>query len=334
MEERQREVFTRQADACRASDPGSLYGELCERLADEPLVREIAPDYEWNLALRLLGALHYLALAGRAPRLARAYAAGREVWPAAREALERESEWVARFLCEQGVQTNEVQRCFGLLPAFLLAARETGRSLDLIELGPSAGFNLLWDRYAYRYGGERWGAETASLELSGEIRAPLPDGLLAVKPVVHGRLGIDLNPIDVNSEHGARLLRAFVWPDQKERLERLERAIEIVRVDPPRIVRGDYLERLEPLLEGRSERTLTVVFQTASLSHLSSEERERMEEILNRAGRSGQLAFVSGEHPPDDPAGYWQLRFRLWPTGEPQILARLDYHGRWLEWLR
>jgi len=43
-----------------------------------------------------------------------------------RAALERESEWVARFLREQGMQTNEVQRCYGLLPAFLLAAAETG----------------------------------------------------------------------------------------------------------------------------------------------------------------------------------------------------------------
>jgi len=310
-----------------------LYGELCERLASESLVDEIAPDWQWNLALRLLAALHYLALDGRAPELASAYAGESEVWPAFRETLEHESEWVARFLRGQGVQTNEVQRCYGLLPAFLLAAGETGKTLDLIELGPSAGFNLLWDRYAYIYGAERWGKTDAPIELSGELRAPLPDGLLAFKPVVRKRLGIDLNPIDVTSEHGARLLLAFIWPDQIERRERLERAIEVVRVDPPQILRGDYLELLEPLLDERSAEALTVVYQTASLSHLSSDERLGVEEILARAGERGPLAFISGEHPPDDPADYWQLRFRLWPTGESKILARLDYHGRWLDWL-
>ena len=42
-----------------------------------------------------------------------------------------------------------MQRCYALLPAFLACA--DGRPLDLIELGPSAGLNLLWDRYAYAY---------------------------------------------------------------------------------------------------------------------------------------------------------------------------------------
>jgi hypothetical protein len=318
-------------DACRASDPGALYIDLSERLAEEPLVAETAPDLRWNLPLRLFAALHYLALDGRAPELARAYAGGGDVWPAFRATLERERDWISRFLAEQGMQTNEVQRCFGLLPAFLLAAAETGRQLELIELGPSAGFNLLWDRYAYRYGDERWGEEDAPLELAGELRAPLPAGLLETRPVVSGRLGIDLNPIDATSESGARLLRSFIWPDQRERFERLDRVIEVVRADPPRVVRGNYLEQLEPLLEKRSGETLTVVFQTASLSHLSSEERLRLEEILARAGGKGVLAFVSGEHPPGDPVGYWQLRFRLWPGGDPRVLARMDFHGRWLE---
>jgi hypothetical protein len=307
--------------------------ELCERLASEPLVREVAPDLRWNLALRLLAAMHYLALDGGAPELAAAYAGDGEVWPAFRSTLEREPERVARFLREQGMQTNEVQRCYGLLPAFLLAARESQMPLELIELGPSAGFNLLWDRYAYHYDEERWGAEDAPIELHGELRAPLPSRLLETRPVVRGRVGIDLDPIDATEEHGARLLRAFVWPDQHDRLERLGRAIEVVSNDPPDMVEGDYLELLEPMLDGRSEEALTVVFQTASLSHLTGEQRERLEEILGQAGRSGPLAFVSGEHPPDDPADFWQLRYRLWPGGESRVLARLDYHGRWLEWL-
>jgi hypothetical protein len=333
VEERQREVYERQAAACRSGDRASLYGELCERLASEHLVHEVAPDYEWNLPLRLFAALHYLALDGRAPELARAYSGEGEVWPAFRAALERESEWVARFLREQGMQTNEVQRCYGLLPAFLLAAAETGRELDLIELGPSAGFNLLWDRYSYRYGAERWGKADAPIELSGELRAPLPSGLLAIRPVVRKRLGIDLSPIDVNSEHGARLLRSFIWPDQVERLQRLEQAIEVVRADSPRILRGDYLELLEPLLDERSEEALTVVFQTASLNHLPSEARLGVEDVLIHAGERGPLAFISGEHTLDDALGYWQLRFRLWPGGGQRILARFDPHGRWLEWL-
>ena len=157
--DRQAEVFLQQAEHCRDYLRSPLYAELCERCAREPLVAAVAPDLRWDLALRLLAALHYLALAGRAPDLAHAYANGGEAWPAFRAALEAEQEFVARFLREQPVQTNEVQRCTGLMLGFLLLARESGRRLDLVELGPSAGLNLLWDRYRYRLGAAEWGPE-------------------------------------------------------------------------------------------------------------------------------------------------------------------------------
>jgi hypothetical protein len=51
------------------------------------------------------------------------------------------------------VQTNEVGRCASLLPAFgVVAARTDGRPLALVELGTSAGLNLVWDAYGYAYG--------------------------------------------------------------------------------------------------------------------------------------------------------------------------------------
>jgi hypothetical protein len=232
------------------------------------------------------------------------------------------------------MQTNEVQRCYGLLPGFLEIFRQTGAAFDLIELGSSAGFNLFWDRYSYRYEEESWGDLAAPIELRGRLRSPLPPGLLSLRPLVRERVGIDLSPLDATDEHDARLLRAFIWPDQRERLERLDRAIAVVRAEPPPILRGDYLELLEPLLERRSGETLTVVFQTASVSHLSAEERQRVEDVLGRAGERGPLAFLSGEHDPgDDLLSHWQLRMRLWPGEVEQILARLDPHGRWVEWL-
>ena len=46
-------------------------------------------------------------------------------------------DWLRRLVGNQAVQTNEVQRSWGLLPAFLLLSREVGRPLDLLELGPA-----------------------------------------------------------------------------------------------------------------------------------------------------------------------------------------------------
>ena len=35
-----------------------------------------------------------------------------------------------------------------------------------------------------------------------------------------------------------------MWPDQDGRLERLQRAIEVARRDPPELIRGDYVAEL------------------------------------------------------------------------------------------
>jgi len=217
--------------------------------------------------------MHYLALSE-----------GIDLWAHPLTVLSERGPWLRSFVAEHDVQTNEVGRCWGLLPVFLLIGSEAGTALDLIELGPSAGLNLVWDRYRYRYGRAVWGSKDAPLELTGELKRSFPSELLAVEPVVRRRRGIDLNPIDVTTED-ARLLECFVWADQAERLERLRRAIEVVREHPPELIAGDYVELLPGLLAERDEAALTVVFQTASIVYLTSEQREALYEALERAGR-------------------------------------------------
>ena len=143
-------------------------------------------------------------------------------------ALERHGAFLRRWCAEQEVQTNEVQRSWALLPAFL--SLDDGRPFDLLELGPSAGLNLLWDRYAYRYSSGAWGS--GELELRGDDRLPPPAALFERRVEVVRRRGVDLSPIDVTTAEGARVLQAFVWPDQTERLDRLRRAIDVARARP------------------------------------------------------------------------------------------------------
>ena len=178
------------------------------------MLDDLIGELRWDVPLRLFGGIHYLELSGVEP-----YALSGD-WEDFRRALEGRREFLARFIQEQAVQTNEVQRCFALLPAFLTVARESGaRFLDLLELGPSAGLNLLWDRYAYAYRHGSWGS--SELTLRGVEYAPMPAEVLEAQVEVRARRGIDLNPVDVTTEHGARLLRAFIWPGRVERGQRV-----------------------------------------------------------------------------------------------------------------
>jgi hypothetical protein len=302
-----------------------LYASLARRYADDPLVAELVGDHKprWEAPLRLFGAVHYLELAGVV----------RHPWLKFRGVLESQRDWLTRFIAEQPVQTNEVQRCWGLLPAFLTIADY--RPFHLIELGPSAGLNLFWDRHRYRYGDFVWGPLDARLQLTGEARGGPPGELFERRIEVPRRVGIDRRPIDVTSEHGANLLEAFVWADQTGRLDRLRRAIELVREDPPEILEGDYVEVLPALLEQRDPEALTVVFHSASAVYLHLEDAERLRETMERAGEEGPLAWVSYESARDEEVGYhsFVLETQTWPGGERCRLARLDGHANSMVWL-
>ena len=99
-----------------------VYGQLAGRLAEDPRpARAILGDEaSWDLGLRLFGAVHYLVLTGVAPN------ALSGDWDDFAAALKAHEAALARFVREQGVQTNETQRCVALVPAFLAVAARRG----------------------------------------------------------------------------------------------------------------------------------------------------------------------------------------------------------------
>jgi len=255
--------------------------------------------------------------------------AGRASWDDVGGALEREAEFLERFMREQRVQTNEVRRAWALLPGFLSVGAQR---VDLIELGASAGLLLAADLYDYRYTAGTWGPGTDALVLDGADRDGPPAELLSRRLQIDRRIGLDLEPVGLD-EHGARLLQAFVWPDQPERIERLRRAIALARTCEIDLRRGDYVELLPQLLEERREDALTVVFHSVSSTYLTEARYDELVAVLSRAGAAGPLAWVSLEGPRHDPDyGGVALDVTVWPDGGTRRLAKADFHAAWLEW--
>src|SRR5207344_2150235 len=217
-----------------------LYAGLMERAAED--VRGGGPTWEILrgheddprfsvVGLRLLGAVNRLALTGQESALAEAYAEGRvpEAWERLLDVLRRNSAELRDSL-EQPVQTNEVGRCAALLFGFLTVAEETGLPLRLLEIGASAGLNLRWDRYRYEAGGFSWGPSDSPLTLRFDLEGTPPD--LPASVEVAERRGCDANPVDVSTAEGRLTLRSFVWPDQPERIARMEAALEVAGEEP------------------------------------------------------------------------------------------------------
>jgi len=329
----QAEVFRRQA--AHFTLLGSpLYGRLAGQLAEDPrpACAILDDDVSWDLGLRLFGAVHHHVLAGLAPR------ALSGDWDDFAAALDEHAGSLRRFVCEQGVQTNETQRCVVLLPAFLTLARETGLPLDLVELGPSAGLNLVFDRFRYRYAQGDWGDPAARLGFRATERGQVPGTLLETPLRVASRRGIDLSPLDVADADDVLLLHSFVWPGLAERAARLDAAIDtfLEAAQRPQLVRGDYVDLLPEALDSRREDALTVVFQTASTGYLAQEHYDELQRSLERAAATGRpLAWVSSRRREErTTAGedHWELELRVWP--EPaRLVALADYHGNWVDWL-
>jgi hypothetical protein len=283
----------------------------------------VAPDLRWDLPLRLFSGVHFLALTGRLDAFPNGPAELREALAARGGAL-------AGWLAVQPVQTNESQRSWGLLPCFLALAGSARQPLDLVELGSSAGLNLVWDRYRYRYEAGGWGSSDSPLALTGRELTPVPAPLLRSGVEIRGRVGVDRHPIDVRNRDGALLLESFVWADSSERIDRLRRAIGIVATDPPALVEGDYVDVLPRLLAERVEGALTVVYQTASLPYVEAQRRGELLRVLEEAGADAPLAWLSTE--PDDRRGSFRLLVRTWPAGDARTLARVAHHASWLNW--
>jgi hypothetical protein len=323
------QIFDSFANGMERMSPGSATVRLMRACAQDDLAQSLISDrLTWDAPHRLLAAVRWLVYGGEAED----FFDEPDPWPPFRDVLENHSEWVRRFVREQTVQTNQVQRCWVLLPLFLTIARATDRPLDLIELGTSGALNLYWDRYRYSYAAGNWGDSHSPLHLIGEERAPFPSELLGVTPQIRKRLGIDLNPIDVTREEGIRLLRCFD-PRDGHRVQ-LEAAAEVVRSEPPELVRGDYLDLLPDLLRQRDGSALTVVFQTISTVYLTNEQRGKLREIIDDGSPEVPLAWISTPTPEEhgQRRGDYPLELALWPDIPRHIAARMNTRGDWIEW--
>lgn len=303
--------------------------EVLRECARDSAALDLVPaEPSWDVPHRLLAAVRLLASQGEVED----FEAASDPWAVFRSVLLEHGVWIARFVREQPVQTHVVQRCWALLPLFLSIARVAQKPLALIELGASGGLNLLWDRYFYRYEAGTWGEQASGVSLSGEERVPIPPDLLKVKVAIRSRRGIDLNPVDVTSEDGLRLLRAFKKSDRYAAL--LDAAANVFRKDPPELIRGNYLLLLPELLQQRQGDSLTVVYQTHSTVYLSDAERRELRLIIDSAGREGPLGWISTPTPEEhgERRGDYPLELAMWPEGKRRIVARTDVGATSLTW--
>ena len=246
----------------------------------------------------ILAALHDLALAGLAPALAAAYAAGDgdAAASAAIDTLTRMTDSVVAVAMRRQPRSNETGHCAVLYPAIAEAAQRAGaHAVGLIDVGCSAALNLNVDRVGITYSdGQSLGDPSSVVQLSCSAVGDRPIPVRAIPEVV-ARVGIDHDPVDVTDADDARWLRACVWPDQPELAARLDAEMALTATAPPLLLQGDAVDVLPDAFARVPADALPVVTTTWALSRLPLERRLRFLQRLDEAATGRTLAWVSAE---------------------------------------
>ena len=342
------DAFRQQGRACGALG-SPMYAGLLSRLADDleaggPTAVVLAGHEDdpgpSALALRLLGSVHRLVLERRAGGLATLYPSVGGTWDpehgavAFLELLESEPEIVREWL-DRPPQTNEVGRSAALMGGLLHLEDPKRLPVRLFEIGSSAGLNLLVDRFAYvddvgvTHGDPR---SPVVLEPAWRGTTPAPGpGLRIVE-----RVGCDPLPIDATSTEGRLALTAYVWPDQRARLERLRGALALAQQVTVEVREQGAADLVDDI--GLHDGTTTVLWHSVMWQYLDGAEQARTSRAIEALGESAtgtaRFAHLFLEPTRRTPEAEREFLIVLttWPGGERRILGRAAPHGLPVTW--
>ncbi|MEZ5244845.1 MAG: DUF2332 domain-containing protein [Acidimicrobiales bacterium] len=321
-----------------------LYEAMVRAAADDPDVMALvaAAPPEAHVPNNLHAAARFLLLQGADHPLATAYEPGfrGDIGALFCDFVGAHRDEIAALLATRYVQTNEVNRTAAIAPLVNLVAQRSGSRLALVDVGCSAGLNLLLDRYRIEVGDTVLGPTDARLRLTAECRGAAP---IAAPAEIAWRRGIDRNPIDVTDDDEARWLESLVWPDHPDRLTRLRAAIAEVRADPPPLVRADAVDGLRAALGDAPTDLAVLVITTWVVFYFDEEQRRALEATIVEADRpvawlamemAGIVPGIEVPEPPPDAGEVSVMTLVTGGAGRPTTREFLGFthpHGAWVD---
>jgi hypothetical protein len=286
------------------------------------------------LPLRIAGGLHALYLSDAQPELGGIYR-GEAVDDVAlvREAIAAHEAPLMAWLAGPP-QTNEAGRSSNFIAAMLwLADRELPARFACLEIGSSAGINLMMDRYAYDLGGVRVGPGRAAMTFTPEWRGePPPEREIEIVSLK----GCDVAPVDLTDPRQALRLKAYIWPEHAVRFERMDAAIAASGEHAPDLVKMNAADFVEAELARPQEAgTTRVLMHSIVWQYVPKDQQARVTAAMEVAGTAATperaLAWIALEA--NRETHRHELVARYWPGGEaPVQLAQAHPHGAWVRW--
>lgn len=329
-------------------DSSPVYGAVVASVADDDAllaVVEEAPEDARHPGV-LLAAVKFLLATGDGHPLGEHYAEQRTdgVADVFRQFVMSHRSEVVDLMATRRLQTNEIARTAVLAPLVREVQRRVEQPIALIDVGTSAGLNLLLDEVRIDYGHTAIGPNDSPIQLTCRAldAGPPPGPELDIR----WRVGLDRAPVDLTAPGDRSWLEACIWPEHTDRAQRLAAAATLQASHPPRLVRGDAVEALMPLIAEAPDDLMLVVVTSWTAVYLSGPQRRDLERTMANACR--RVAWVSAEfpnvvrgieerHPPKTGDSDISKVAIVWfpSDGTPERREFVGWshnHGHWLDW--
>ncbi|NJM50639.1 MAG: DUF2332 domain-containing protein [Sphingomonadales bacterium] len=291
--------------------------------------------------LRLAGGLHYLHLSGAENRLLPIY----------RQEITEQAQIddnVANIVADHDAallpwfdgppQTNEAGRSASFMAGLKwLSAQGNPPRFEMNELGASAGINTMMDRYHYDLGGVSAGPVSSPMQIKPEWRGPPPpDAPVEIVSIQ----GCDQNPVDLSDPAAAMRVKSYVWPENLDRIARMDAAIALAATRAPDVVRADAADWADIRLSIPQESgTTRIIHHSIVWQYIPKDRRNRIGLAMAAAGKNAT---------PDRPLVWMmletnratfrhELTVRIWDggghNGDSHLLGYAQAHGAWVEFV-
>lgn len=336
------EAFAGQVDYCIKNDApvtAAIVAALAGAVDETTIVGARVLGWSGNpmfdaLPLRLAGGIHHLWRTGKVPEMMPLFDATGTASDNAvimRDVLAKHDAALLPWL-DGPPQTNEPGRSAQLMVGLLEIVARHGPKLEVLEIGSSAGLNLLIDRFRIDLPGISTGPPDSAVRLVPEWRGPPPP---ATAPDIVSIHGVDIAPVDATTRAGADRLLAYCWADHTQRIERLGHALALLRAYPPLLDAGDAPDWLEArLAEPPSDGVTRVLMHSIVWQYIAPEGQARITAAMEAAGARAThdkpLGWVRVEA--DRTVHQHDIRVQSWPGhAETMLIGHAHAHGFWVE---
>lgn len=330
------ERFYHFADECKGSS--ELYEFLSLQIAKDEEVLRLSSYAQTGQPIPnlLFGAVHYLLLQGKKHILREYYSSLVDhprpietIFTPFKDFCQTYDKEIIKILQTKLVQTNEVRRCAYLYPAFCYMYEKVKRPLALIEIGTSAGLQLLFDKYSYSYGDKNvYGNVNSTLHITSRIITQQSPRFHQTAPPVTDRIGFDLHVNNVKDAEDYLWLKALIWPNHQERRELFEKAATYVKENQLQLIEGDGITLLPNVVEKISEASVICIFHTHVANQIPKDAKLKLVHMIKKIGMNRDVFHLYNN------MFDGELHLDCFINGREakKTIGKTDGHGRWFEW--